>query len=143
LPTAGGGPALVAVLGGHVELTAGGPAAITGHVKSGKLRTIVSWGGERHPAYPNVPTFKELGYKNVEYYIWAGLIAPRGVPDPVMNTLRDATRKVVNDPDFKNMMAKLNSPIRYMDAPEFKKYWDDDAKRLAGLVRIVGKVEAK
>lgn len=143
LPTSGGGPALTAVLGGHVELTAGGPAAISGHVKSGKLRTIVSWGGERHPAYPDVPTFKELGYPNVEYFIWAGLIAPRGVPDPVMNTLRDAVRKVVNDPDFKNMMAKLNSPIRYMDAPEFRKYWDDDARRLAALVKVVGKVEAK
>ncbi|MBI3042000.1 MAG: tripartite tricarboxylate transporter substrate binding protein [Betaproteobacteria bacterium] len=143
LPTAGGGPALIAVLGGHVELTAGGPAAITGHVKSGKLRTIVSWGGERHPAYPDVPTFKELGYKNVEYYIWAGLVAPRGVPDPVMKSLRDAVRMVVNDPDFKNMMAKLNSPIRYMDAPEFRKYWDGDAKRLAALVKVVGKVEAK
>jgi len=143
LPTAGGGPALIAVLGGHVELTAGGPAAITGHVKSGKLRTIVSWGGERHPAYPNVPTFKELGYKNVEYYIWAGLVAPRGMPEPVMKTLRDAVRSVVGDPDFKNMMTKLNSPIRYMDAPEFAKYWEADAKRLAGLVKLVGKVEDK
>src|SRR5687767_2294965 len=72
VPTTGGGPAITTLLGGHVELTAGGPAAISSHVKAGKLRPVVSWGGERHPAYPQIPTFKELGYKSVEYFIWAG-----------------------------------------------------------------------
>lgn len=143
VPTTGGGPAITAVLGGHVELTAGGPAAISPHVKAGKLRPIVSWGGSRHPAYPNIPTFKELGYKNVEYYIWAGLIGPKGIPDAVIKTLRDAAAKTVQDPEFKKSMANVNSPVHYMDAPEFAKYWDADAKRLAGLVKMVGKVEDK
>jgi tripartite-type tricarboxylate transporter receptor subunit TctC len=143
VPTTGGGPAITALLGGHVELTAGGPAAISGHVKAGKLRPIVSWGGKRHEAYPDVPTFKELGYKDVEYYIWAGMFAPRGTPEPVMKVLRDAARKVVEDADFKNTMAKVNSPVQYMDAPEFGKYWEADAKRLAALVKIVGKVDDK
>ncbi len=143
VPTTGGGPAITAVLGGHVEMTAGGPAAISGHVKAGKLRPIVSWGAKRHPAYPDVPTFKELGYKDVEYYIWAGMFAPKATPEPVMKVLRDATRKAVEDPDFKNAMAKVNSPVQYMDAPEFRKYWEADAKRLAALVKVVGKVETK
>jgi len=143
LPTPGGGPALIAVLGGHVELTAGGPAAISGHIKAGKLRPIVSWGAERHASYPNVPTFKELGYKDVEYYIWAGMFAPRGAPDPVMKALRDAARRAVQDPDFRNAMAKVDSLVQYKDAPEFQKYWEADAKRLAALVKVVGKVEDK
>ncbi len=140
VPTTGGGPAITTLLGGHVEMTAGGPAAITGHVKAGKLRTLASWGAKRHEAYPAIPTFKELGY-DVEYYIWAGMFAPKGTPEAVMKVLRDATRKVVEDPDFKSAMAKLSSPIQYMDAPEFGKYWEADAKRLAALVKIVGKVE--
>jgi len=49
----------------------------------------------------------------------------------------------VEDPDFKRAMANVNSPIQYMDAPEFARYWDSDAKRLAGLVKVVGKVEVK
>src|SRR5262245_32688060 len=101
VPTTGGGPAITAVLGGHVELTAGGPAAISSHVSAGKLRPIVSWGAERHPAYPKIPTFKELGYKDVEYYIWAGMFAPRSTPEPVVKPLRDAARKAVEDPEFK------------------------------------------
>ena len=142
VPTTGGGPALTALLGGHVDVTAGGPAAISGHVQGGKLRALAGWGTKRHPSYPDVPTFKELGY-DVEYYIWAGLFAPAGTPEPVMKVLRDAARKAVEDPEFKAQMKKVNSPIVYMDAPEFRKYWEADAKRLAVAVKVVGKVEAK
>ncbi|MGH8622493.1 MAG: tripartite tricarboxylate transporter substrate binding protein, partial [Burkholderiales bacterium] len=113
VPTPGGGPALTALLGGHVELTAGGPAAISGHVKSGKIRPIVGWGAERHASYPAIPTFKELGYKDVEYYIWAGMFAPRGTPDAVMKALRDAARRAVQEPEFKNAMAKVDSLVQY------------------------------
>jgi tripartite-type tricarboxylate transporter receptor subunit TctC len=140
--TTGGGPAITILLGGHVEMTAGGPAAITSHVKAGKLRPLASWGGKRHEAYPAVPTFKELGY-DVEYYIWAGMFAPRGTPDPVMKVLRDTTRRAVEDPDFKSTMANVNSPVHYMDAPDFAKYVAADATRLAAVVKVVGRVEEK
>ncbi len=139
VPTTGGGPAITQLLGGHVTMSAGGPAAISSHVKAGKLRTIVSWGAERHPNYPEVPTFKEQGY-DIVYYIWAGMFVPAATPAPVIKVLRDATRQAVADPDFKNQMAKLNSPVQYLDAPEFAKYLDADAKRLAAVVKIVGKV---
>jgi tripartite-type tricarboxylate transporter receptor subunit TctC len=142
VPTTGGGPALTTLLGGHVELTSGGPAAITSHVKSGKLRAHVSWGAKRHENYPDVPTFKEQG-ADIEYYIWTGLMAPRATPEPVMKVLRDAARRAVEDADFKTAMARVNSPIQYMDAAEFARYWDADAKRLAAIVKIVGKVEDK
>ncbi len=142
VPTTGGGPAITTLLGGHVDLTAGGPAAITPHVKSGKLRPLASWGPKRHESYPDVPTFKELGY-DIEYLIWAGMFAPKGTPEPVLKVLRDATRKAVEDAEFKSMMAKLNSPIHYLDAPDFQKFWMADAKRLAEVVKVVGKVEEK
>lgn len=139
VPTTGGGPALTQLLGGHVTMSAGGPAAITSHVKAGKLRPIVTWGAERHPNYKEVPTFKEQGY-DIVYYIWAGLFAPVATPEPVIKVLRDGVRQAVNDPEFKNQMAKVNSPIQYLDAPDFAKYVEADAKRLAAVVRIVGKV---
>ncbi len=142
VPTTGGGPALTTLLGGHVELTSGGPAAITTHVKSGRLRAHVSWGAKRHENYPDVPTFKEQG-ADIEYYIWTGLMAPRATPEPVMKVLRDAARRAVEDADFKTAMSRVNSPIQYLDAPEFAKYWDADAKRLAAVVKVVGKVEDK
>jgi tripartite-type tricarboxylate transporter receptor subunit TctC len=142
VPTTGGGPAITTLLGGHVDLTAGGPAAITPHVKAGKLRPLASWGPKRHEGYPDVPTFKELGY-DIEYLIWAGMFAPKATPEPVLKVLRDAARRAVDDPEFKSMMAKVNSPIHYLDAPEFAKFWMADAKRLADVVKVVGKVEEK
>ncbi|MCC7483582.1 MAG: tripartite tricarboxylate transporter substrate binding protein [Burkholderiales bacterium] len=141
IPTTGGGPAITALLGGHVELTAGGPAAISAHVKAGKMRAIAGWGATRHPSYPGLPTFRELGYKDVEYYIWAGMFAPRATPDGVMKVLREAARGAVEDGDFKAAMARVDSLVQYKDAPEFHKYWQEDAKRLAALVRVVGRVE--
>ncbi len=138
--TNGGGPAITILLGGHVEMTVGGPAAIASHVKAGRLRPIVSWGAKRHEAFPQVPTFKELGY-DIEYFIWAGIFAPKGTAEPVMKVLRDAVRKAVEDPEFKAMMQKIDSPIQYLDAPEFAKYWAADARRLAEAVKTVGRVE--
>ena len=142
VPTTGGGPAITQLLGGHVDLTAGGPAAITPHVKAGKLRPLASWGPKRHEHFPDVPTFKENGY-DIEYLIWAGMFAPKATPEPVLKVLRDAARKAVEDPEFKSMMAKVNSPVHYLDAPEFQKFWMADAKRLADVVKTVGKVEEK
>jgi tripartite-type tricarboxylate transporter receptor subunit TctC len=142
VPTTGGGPAITAVLGGHVDMCAGGPAAVTPHVKAGKLRPLASWGPKRHEGYPDVPTFKELGY-DIEYLIWAGLFVPKSTPDNVVKVLRDAARKAVEDSDFKGMMAKVNSPVYYLDAPDFMKFWQNDASRLATVVKVVGKVEDK
>jgi tripartite-type tricarboxylate transporter receptor subunit TctC len=142
VPTTGGGPAITTVLGGHVDMTAGGPAAITPHVKAGKLRPLASWGPKRHEGFPDVPTFKELGY-DIEYLIWAGLFVPRDTPESVVKVLRDTVRKAVEDGDFKAMMAKVNSPVHYLDAPDFMKFWRADAARLAAAVKIVGKVEEK
>ena len=143
VPYRGGGPALTAFLGKQVDITAQAPGPATPHVQAGTVRLLANWGPKRAADYPDVPTFIELGYKDVEYYIWAGLIAPRGTPEGVLKTLRNAVRQVVEDGEFKSAMAKLNTPIQYMDAPEFDKYWKADAKRLAVLVRTVGKVEEK
>ncbi len=139
VPTTGGGPAITQLLGGHVTMTAGGPAAITSHVKAGKLRPIVTWGAERHPNYKEVPTFKEQGM-DIVYYIWAGMFVPAATPEPVVKVLRDAVRQAVADADFRSQMAKVNSPVNYLDAPDFAKYVDADAKRLAAVVKVVGKV---
>jgi len=140
--TTGGGPAITTLLGGHVEMTAGGPAAISAHVKAGKLRPLASWGAKRHAAYPDVPTFKEAGY-DVEYYIWAGMFGPKGIPEASLKVLREGVRKAVADPEFKTAMERVNSPVQYLDAPEFRKYWEADAKRLAAVVKAIGKQDEK
>jgi tripartite-type tricarboxylate transporter receptor subunit TctC len=113
------------------------------HIKAGKLRPLAGWGTNRIEALPGVATFKELGYENVEFYIWAGVFAPSGTPANVLRTLRDAVRQSVRDPAFKAAMAKIETPIAYMDAPDFQKFYDKDAKMLADAVKRVGKIAEK
>jgi tripartite-type tricarboxylate transporter receptor subunit TctC len=141
VPFTGGGPAMTALLGNNVQALASGPGPVIGQIKAGALRPLASWGAERIPALPDVPTFKELGYKDVEFYIWAGLFAPTATPLPIMSVLRDAAWKAVQDPEFKNTMDKLGSPVVYLDAPEFEKFWAADAKRLTDAIQRIGRVE--
>lgn len=143
VPFNGAGPAMTALLGGHVNALASGPNVVIPHIKAGKLRPLANWGAKRVASLPDVPTFQELGYKDVEFYIWAGVFAPAATPAPVMAALRQAVGKAVQDPDFKGAMAKMETPIAYLDAPEFRKFWDNDAKRMAEAVKRVGKVREK
>jgi tripartite-type tricarboxylate transporter receptor subunit TctC len=140
VPYAGAGPALTAILGGHVDTLASGPAVVIPHIKAGKLRALAGWGAKRVAALPDVPTFKELGY-DAEFYIWAGLFAPRGTPDAVMKRIRESVKQAVNTAEFKSAMDKLDTPIAYLDAPEFKAFWDKDAKMLADAIKRIGKIE--
>ena len=143
IPTAGAGPALTALLGGHVDALASGPAVILPQIKAGKLRALAGWGDKRVAALPEVPTFKELGYPDAEFYIWAGLFAPKGTPEPVLAKLRDATRAAVAEPDFRSAMDKMETPIAFKQGEEFQNFFDADARRLAEGVRKVGRVEDK
>jgi tripartite-type tricarboxylate transporter receptor subunit TctC len=140
IPYQGGGPALLALLSGEVNAGLLGPSVAAAQIKAGKLRPLASWGATRLAALPELPTLKELGY-NVEYAIWSGIFAPVGTPEPIMKALRDGVRAITTDDEFKASMAKLETPINYLDAPEFKKFWDTDAKRLIETVQKIGKIE--
>jgi tripartite-type tricarboxylate transporter receptor subunit TctC len=143
VPFNGAGPALTALLGGHVDALASGPGVVIPQIKAGKLRVLAGWGNKRVASLPDVPTFQELGYKDVEFYIWAGVFAPAATPEPVLKTLRHAVGVTVADAEFKATMEKIETPIQYLDAPEFRTFWDKDAKRLAVAVQRVGRVEEK
>src|SRR5213593_4763488 len=143
VPYAGAGPALTAILGGHVDALASGPAVVLPHIKAGKLRALAGWGDQRVAALPDVPTFKELGYPEAEFYIWAGVFAPKATPEPVLARLRATVREAVNDPEFKAAMDKLQTPVTFKQGDEFQRFFEADARRLAEGVRRVGRVETR
>jgi tripartite-type tricarboxylate transporter receptor subunit TctC len=140
VPYGGGGPAVTALLGGQVEASAQGPAAAIGQIRAGKMRALAGWGTERLKLLPELPTFKELGY-DAEFYIWSGVFAPAATPAPVVSKLREAVKSAATSADFTNAMEKVSTPVSYLDAPEFAKYWERDARRLGVAVEKIGKVE--
>ena len=140
VPYTGGGPAVVALLGGNVDAISTGPSTVIQHVKAGKVRVLASWGDQRLAALPDVPTLTEAGF-NATFFQWAALFAPAGTPEPVLAKLRDAARGAAADPRFVSAMATVETPIQYLDAPELARFWAADAQKLGEAVRRVGKVE--
>ncbi|HYL26174.1 MAG TPA: tripartite tricarboxylate transporter substrate binding protein [Burkholderiales bacterium] len=142
IPYQGGGPAVTALLAGQVEASPQGPAAAIGQIRAGKMRALATWGTERLKLLPEIPTFRELGY-DAEFYIWSGVFAPAATPAPIVTKLRQAVREAATSPEFAAAMEKLSTPVSYLDAPAFQKYWERDAARLKVALEKIGKVEEK
>jgi tripartite-type tricarboxylate transporter receptor subunit TctC len=140
VPYNGGGPAMNAALAREVMFTIQSPGVANPHVRSGKMRLLGSWGGKRVASLPEVPTMKEQGY-DAEFYIWAALFAPAGLPQEIAARLRAVSRQVVQDPDFTRAMAGMNTPVDYRDGAEFQAFLDADSARLAGVIRKMGKTQ--
>ncbi|TMG81201.1 MAG: tripartite tricarboxylate transporter substrate binding protein [Betaproteobacteria bacterium] len=140
VPYTGAGPAVVGLLGGNIDAVASGPSTVIQHVKAGKLRVLASWGDKRLASLPDVPTLAESGYDAV-FFQWSGIFVPAGTPESVVSKLREAARAAAMDPKFIAAMATVETPVQYLDAPELRRFWDADARKLADAVRRVGKLE--
>jgi tripartite-type tricarboxylate transporter receptor subunit TctC len=132
VPFRGAGPALTALLSGTVQALASAPGTLKQQVDDGKMRVL---------GFPDLPTFKELGYKDVEFYIWAGLFAPSALPAPIMTRLREAMAQAVTAPEVTRTFETAGSPVAYLDAPAFAKFVEADSARLIAAVKKIGKVE--
>ncbi|HXE47486.1 MAG TPA: tripartite tricarboxylate transporter substrate binding protein [Ramlibacter sp.] len=140
VPFTGAGPAVVALLGGQIDAVSSGPATVLQHVKAGKLRVLAHWGNGKLEALPDVPSLKDAGY-DAEYAQWSGLFIPAATPEPVAQRLRAAARAAAQDPKVKQVILNAGSPVLYQDTPDFEKYVQADARRMADVVKKIGKVE--
>jgi tripartite-type tricarboxylate transporter receptor subunit TctC len=141
VPYRGAAPALLGLLSGSVQALASAPGVLKPQVEAGKIRVLANWGADRVASFPNVPTFRQLGFQDVEFYIWAGLFAPRGVPEPVVARLRAAMRRAMEDPETVKVFVAAGSDPAYLDAPEFTRFVEADSARLIAAVKRIGKVE--
>ena len=140
VPFTGAGPAVVALLGGQIDAVSSGPATILQQVKAGKLRVLAHWGNAQLGALPEVPSLKDAGY-SAEYAQWSGLFIPAGTPEPIAQRLRAAARAAAQDARVKEVILNAGSPVLYQDSPDFEKYVQLDATRMAAVVKRIGKVE--
>ena len=141
IPFRGAAPALNAILTGTVQAVASAPGTLKQLVDDGKMRVLANWGAQRIASFPDLPTFQERGYKDVEFYIWAGLFAQAALPTPIMSRLRAAMAEAVQSPEVVKTFETAGSPVAYMDAPEFARFVETDSARLVAAVKRIGRVE--
>ena len=140
IPYSGAGPAVIALLGGHVDAISSGPASVVQHIRAGRLRALAHWGDSPLATLPGVPSLKERGY-NVQFAQWSALFAPASTPEPIIDKLRATLRKVLNDPALQQTILNAGSPIEYLDAPQFAAYWKSDGQAMTEAVKRIGKLE--
>jgi len=140
IPYTGAGPAVLALLAGQVDAVATGPSTVAQQVRAGKLRALAHWGDKPLASLPEVPSLTQLGQATT-FAQWSALFVPAGTPDDIVARLRAAARKVAADPQVVQTIGRAGSPIEYLDAPEFQRYWDADAAVMTEAVRRIGKVE--
>ena len=88
VPFNGGGPSLLALLGGQVEMTTAAPAVALAQIQSGKVRPLATSGAKRLSMLPDVPTVAESGFAGFQSVGWFGLMAPRGTPAAIVTQVK-------------------------------------------------------
>src|SRR5712691_9956296 len=131
--------AVLAVMAGEVQLTFSGIASSIAHLQSGRLKPIAIGGAKRSPLLPEVPTFAELGYPEVETHAWFGLFLPAGSPkDAVARIYRD-TKKILDQPEFRQkQLIEKGYEVVGMSPDEFIGYLKKDGETRARAVKISG-----
>lgn len=140
VPYNGAGPAVAALLGGHVDAMASGPGPVLAHIKAGTLRPLATWGASRVAVLADVPTLKEVGV-DVEYYLQVRIVARKETPPTALRVLRDGVKQAVRSPEFEGAMAKLGTSVAYLDADDDLALWEKEAKVIAQTLQRIGKME--
>ena len=134
IPFSGAAPAVLALMGGHVDAVAVSPGEVAAHVASGKLKTLAVMADRRLKGFDNVPTLKERGI-DLSIGTWRGVAAPKGVPADVMAILVEATRKAADEAVIRDALDRLSMGYAYADAETFRANMKRDNENFKQLVK--------
>lgn len=134
----GGGPALVAVLSGEVDLSYLNIAAIMAYAKSGRLRALAITSKKRSPLMPDVPTVAESGAPGYEFVSWAGALVPAGTPGNIVTALYEAFAKALHTPVAEKRFAEQGTVIVASSPDEFAKFFKAELAKWARVVKETG-----
>jgi tripartite-type tricarboxylate transporter receptor subunit TctC len=138
VPFRGTGPALQAVIGGHVPMAYNPPPPLLPHIQSGAIRAIAITTLKRTAALPEVPTIAELGFPGFEATTWHALVAPAGTPPDVIATLHGAAVAALNDPDVRKALTDLGVDVVANTPAEFRAYLKAEIPKWAAIVKASG-----
>ncbi|MDO9710462.1 tripartite tricarboxylate transporter substrate binding protein [Paracraurococcus lichenis] len=117
VPFRGAAPNLQALLAGDIHVSAE-TSAWADMALEGRLRPLAVWTGERAKRFPEVPTFRELGWDVLGESSY-GIAGPRGMDPEVVRAIHDAFRAAVHDPQHLAVLARFDMPVRYLGTEDF------------------------
>ncbi len=138
VPYKGSSGARTDILGGQVDLMFDAVTTMTDLVRGGKVIALATTGLSRSAIFTELPTLDEAGLKGFEATVWVGLMAPRGVPANVIESLNDAVRKIVTDPEVKALWAQRGAQPLVMSPADFDRYIQADVAKWSKIVSISG-----
>jgi tripartite-type tricarboxylate transporter receptor subunit TctC len=138
VPYDGGGPALTALLGGHIQTSIFLTAQSLPHIRAGKIRALAVLDTKRHPDLPDVATSVEQGI-NVTAILWRAVLAPKGTPRPIIEKLASAVKQTTEDPSFKAAIKQLGDVPGYAGPDEFTSIWQKEFETTKELAKAFKK----
>jgi tripartite-type tricarboxylate transporter receptor subunit TctC len=131
--------AVPAVMAGEVQLTFAGIATSMPQLKAGRIKALAIGGPKRSPLLPEVPTFTELGYPEVETHAWFGFFLPAGSPKEAVDRIYRDTKKILEEPDFRQkQLVDKGYDVVGSSPAEFAAYIVKDSENRARAVKISG-----
>ncbi len=134
VPFTGGGPALTALVGGHVDFATQFVPAVLPLAQGNKLRILASQSNRRLKSIPDVPTVRELGI-DAENQSWVGIAVPQKTPADIVEKLREVFKKVTEDKSFVNIIETQGDEVYYMKSDDVARYWENESEKLAKLYK--------
>ena len=138
VPYKGLGPALTSVMAGETMMTLTGRGSGDAAIRSGKTKVLNYNSDKRDPLHPDVPTSEESGYPYFRVATWHGVFAPRGTPKDVVAKIHRDINKVLNQPEFREDMAKRGYAIPTRTPEEFASAIQDEIKATGEMVKAAG-----
>lgn len=134
----GGGPAMVGLLGGNIDLIFATAASAVGHIKAGKIRALAVSTAKRSGLVPDLPTVAEAGLKGFEANNWYGLLAPAKTPRNIIDRLNKETIAVMNMPDVKELLFKQGLDVSPSTPEAFSAYIKSETKQWEKVIKAAG-----
>ena len=138
VPHKGAGLAVTAVVAGEPPIGCLAVTAPIPHVRSGRLRALAISSAKRHPLLPDVPTFVELGYPQIQDYTWVGVFAPASTPAEAVQKLNDAINRTIQMPDVRERLQSLTFEPIGGSPQQFADYVRAEVKKWGKVVKDTG-----
>ncbi len=141
VPFRGAAAGITALLSGNVDMTVESLSSCLPYVRSGKARPLAVMSAKRVPQLPEVPTMMESGFPNLEMDGWSGMVTTGKTPREVIGRLETEIGRALTQPQVVSAYANVGLTVRFMNAADFGRFWDDQIARFALAIKHSGAVK--